>query len=561
MNKLEDHKVFAFLPFSLVKDKIPDESLSALCIDPEMSSEKHADDGLRQTPKPAASVLPQKLEPAALGRYRIERIFRPDGEKKGDDGNNRAKGKTDKHGEDLYLPAHKIVSNQDNRNCKIYVLSDRMKSLLSSGDIYEKTVPDEEKTKHQLVLLLKPSSEKRLRCVLPAADEVLKSFKNADGLDKGNALAIPISISDIILYHFETEQAIARVSIKVLMPKNADFPSDLLVEITDHIGRFATLGWIEQPNIHNPTKALTHVFTLGDMVSRMVNGPIGRPQKNYRSYTHTYAQFDANGPEVTPDITKKLAGTLARQYNSDYDLDLDNPSVFTVAEFHNVMHACCREGSASVVDPRKDGKRLTFLSNYLESSIERKYTPILMLNLHQLYYMLSMNAFARRFYKDEALEKISSSSTTIETGLEEELSNEWRQLEQELADFKANFRFVQISQISMHNAFNNTLRTCFDLDKLEQTLTSDLASMSASIQAAVSLSQNKRRKHRERLFKRISKLVTAGVTGVFLLEFFQTLQSLLDIKAQYFPEVALLISVFSPVAVFWYLKIRENTDE
>lgn len=523
MTTLSTHRVYAFLTFAAPFKAGLAPRLSGL-IDArprptgENSDAEVGQDLNRPSPSRPNVWVPERLRPAIRDRYRDEPILETCEQSAG--GN-------------YYVPLQRLVSGRLPARCKVYRLTERAQAILRKGELYLKDVPVEERFQHSLVMTLTPKSVKRLHDQLHAGTEIpgrLFTEASSGAGRKERRLMVPVRVAEFVAYHFATGRVVCQVGFEAVLPDGVPMTDALLAELTDHAGRFAALGWIETPvkpdvgETGAPSQRLIEMegFTIGTLVARLLFGTGGSSQRSFRTFTHAYAQVAADQPATTAKEIGELANRLARQYTSDYALTKDLAGAHKVADFDNVQHVLTREGGATVVDPRVDGEAVGFLERFLADALIPSYLPIAALNLHQHAQLLDLSARSILATADpEDIDDMIDGRDEHGPALES-VDRAWRDMQETLALTRVRFRFVQISPVTMHNAFNSALRRSFGVDELETVLSRDLAEMSARVQAIIARDNRARDERLERRYGWIPAVVAAFAAGVLALEFVST---------------------------------------
>lgn len=529
MITLSTHRVYAFLTFAAPFKAGLAPPLSGLIDAPpgptvENSNAEAGQDLDRPSPSRPDVWVPERLRPAIHDRYRDEPIL---------------KACEQSVGGNYYVPLQRLVSGKLPARCKVYRLTERAQGILRKGELYLKDVPAEERFLHSLAMTLTPKSAKRLHDQLHAGTDIPGTLfiEAPSGAGrKERRLTLPVRVAEFVAYHFATGRVVCQVGLEAVLPNGFPMTDVLLAELTDHVGRFAALGWIETPvkpdgaETGAPPQRLIEMegFTIGTLVARLLFGAGGFSQRSFRTFTHAYAQVAADQPATTAKEIDQLANRLARQYTSDYALTTDLAVAQKVADFDNVQHVLTREGGATVVDPRVDGEAVGFLERFLTEALLPSYLPIAALNLHQHAQLLDLSARSILATADpEDIDDLIDGRDEHGPVLES-VDRAWRDMQEALALLRVRFRFVQISPVTMHNAFNTALRTCFGVDELEAVLSRDLAEISARVQAIIARDSRARDERLERRYGWIPAVAAAFAAGVLALEFVSTFHAFND---------------------------------
>jgi len=511
--QLSEHRVNVFITYEHPDAPPLRTTFSDLADEPE-NLDRFDDERDRSKPKAAGNWLPENLRTAATGRYASEPLFVDVDAPSSDD---------------FYLPIHKMLGGGAPSLSTLHSLSDRALSLLNEGKLYEQEVMAEDRFGHRLALAFGQAQVRRLESSM-ASGEALPGIGLAESVKKMEPIQfLPVWFDEVLVHAFATGRVVCRLSLRldprqlIGMEVRSTTPRSisptLLTEVIDHIGRFAQLAWvqtldhtakdfrrpagesdkIDERSPVTPKILVPPEFTVGSLLARLLFGGRAHYQPSYRSFTHAFGMVDGKSGASTKSELIDLGSRLARQYTSDYAVSSDVQHAHEVASFDNVVHLASREGSATIVDPRTQGRDVIHLQGYYETSLRPVYLPLIALNLHQLSHALSLNA-------ETVLELGNPTKGTL---------SEWEEVRAQQVKLRNHFSFHEVSQVSLHNDWNSALRNVFNLDVAEARLGEDIAEMSERIAATERQEAAKRDQRHHRLFGWVPGLAAAlGATLV-----------------------------------------------
>lgn len=529
MLELAKHRIYSLHTFTAGFEREIGSSLYGL-VEPAPDSPPEGNDDFDRIKTESVDCwLPDRLRPALTERYGSEPVFEE---------------QPRSYGNDLFISLQRLISGKLKDRCKIYGLSVHARELLREGNKYTENTQPQDRYAYQLAMTLPPKAVKRISAALPQAAELppglwVETAGDEEKADK-RLFAVPISIVDVLVYHFATNRLVCQVAIEAELPDHFPMTDAILNEMVDHAGRFAGLVWIENApkkrtgatpgttDERAPHLIEMRGFTLGSLVSRLFFGAHAKIQRSFRTYTHSYAEIAADQPEPGRAELEDFGRRLARQYTSDYALGEGSAGLYKVDDFTNVTHFLCREGGATIVDPRVGGEQVDYLANYDKTSLEPTYLPISVLNYHHHAQILEVHsrsvlATVDPSAVDEGHGPVASNELVLQ-----KIDRDWDDLQLSATVLHSRFRFLQVSQISMHNSYHKALRRCFDLDEMEEILSRDLKDMSASVQASIARYNQIQRESFERQYGWVPMVVTGVVAGIFCLEFVNALNSMLS---------------------------------
>lgn len=508
------HKITCYLGFASPHRAAAETVFASLALPPEPTSEDLTADYERGLSRPVPSWLPERLQPAALGKYQRTPLF-----EECSPGNLST---------DLHLPVRSLLGGSLVNRCVKRHLSSPARTFLSGGQLYNP--PESEAEIHQfhqyqLALLLSKRASHRLKKIgLEEHRFFQKDLAGRLCRNSNGGLIIPIFVDEFVANSFSTGRTICEVAISAKLPSREVLPTEILCEMTDHCGRFATLGWIVTPNrkaVKDGAEDFVDIleperFTVGSLAARFLFGEGAFTQTSQRTFTHTYALVSGVESARNRSELETTGVKLARQYNSDYAIRQDQIDVKRVSEFDNVIHTIALEGVSTVVNSNVDGERITFLEEYEKNSIAQAYKPLILLNLHQMQEAIVIDAKLRMQHRFGTRDD----SSTLQDD-----EQRWEDLTEHLRILSTDFRFHQVSSNSLHCIFNHAMRACLGLDEYEARLSGDLERKLLLTQAAKLKSDSEKRSKFQRAIFPMTILAAAALVGVTVMEFINTFHS------------------------------------
>lgn len=485
----DEHLVSVFLSYE-VSDGGKVNSTFADLVSEASSGSHTAEQFDRTSPEPVNVWLPERLRLACSTRYAQEAIFEK---------------RTAKRAGDLYLPVQRLLSGSSPDHCTTFGLTERALSLLNKGQLYDSDTPPDERYGHRLAFKLSKPALRRLEASMPPGSELPGS--EALG-EKEIERILPVTIEECHVYHFSTGRIVCRLSLKVSDRDAPTMNGTLLAELADHMGRFATLVWLETAPSAPDAKApaarvlVPEDFTIGSLIARLLHGEKAISQSSHRAYTHVYGLVAENTPSLSKQRLALLAERLARQYTDDYALTVGVTHGEVVSDFDNIVHVASREGAATLVDPRTKGIAIPILKDFQNGPLFQSYLPLIVLNIHQLSQALSLNA--------RTVLDTSGMRSLQDNGHSDDSVEVWEKLRRDALRLRNHFCFHTVSQVTMHNDWNKALRKVLELDVAEMRLSRDIAEMSERVEIAAQKNTELRRASFERRFGWISK-IAAGL--------------------------------------------------
>ncbi len=496
----DDHQVSVFVTFPTNDRAARDSTFASLIRQPIADSESCSQFD-RNSPRPVPVWLPHPLRPAVGGRYGNEPVFRPF--EQADTG-------------DLYMPIQKLLGGWTPERCSLYRLTQRALALLNKGESYEADVKAEDRHIYRLAIRFRDAPLRRLRQSLPEGAVIPGITLPIRNDTKPQVRLLPLKIIDCLVYQFGTGRTVCHLSLRFDPRLIPVVPGSLLGELADHVGRFGELVWLQTPGkLADIGADAGRIFpmeglTVGSLVTRLVCGPCAVSQPSLRSFTHVFGRIDARGPATRRIELIRHAQLYARQYNSDYALTEDSEALHgeIVSDFENVVHVACREGAASLVDPRTFGEVVHKLENYRTNSLNAAYLPLVVLNIHQYAEALALNARGVLEYAGPEAPEMRGTSDPKAVVLV------WEDMRDNLANLRNRFRFHQVSQVTMHHSWNAALRRALDLDFFEEMLERGASEMAVRLHAVSARLIAERSERFERQFGWISRI--AGGLGIMV---------------------------------------------
>ncbi|GAB5510423.1 MAG: hypothetical protein Rhims3KO_18240 [Hyphomicrobiales bacterium] len=562
MFNLTDHRIYAFSVFTRDFDCPLDRlTLRDLVVDSEAPSDQKipSQDYERTRGRPVPCWIPEALKPAASDHYPAKPLLQL---------RKNAKGT------DLSYPVQQLISNPDTEDasnairCKVYGWTEQTKKILTRGALYGP--PAEGVTKeqaalarpyHALALPLTPSTLERLKRANSALLEQLPRYQEGSANNIKHTTCLPIRIVDLHIYHFETGKVVCQLAIELDVPPEVVLDSEILVETVDACGRLAKLRWLQVPATL-PSKASwqeryasanllsSEEFSIGSLLARVSLGGRGFWQLSLRTFTLSYAQVAHQEPAPSFLELERLGALLARQINSDYALR-SGAGTETVADFDNVVHIMGREGAASIVYPETSKNPVVFLDDYRAKTLEQNYVPLVVLNLHQLHQMHTLQS--RAVDAQGIIEVRKAPDERFET-----IHDEWQHLQEDRALLHARFRFLEPSRISMHNRYNAVLRETLGLVSLESQLKSDLDEMAERVKAAIVNVRSRQRQQFEQSFKFVPALIAAFGVCLFSLEFAGAIHTFREDGWDRFEIGVIILTAFLSICSLIYVQYRKS---
>lgn len=352
---------------------------------------------------------------------------------------------------DLHPAVASLISGERPELLKRWQLRDQAAQFVASADLYSADVPREARTKKILCLRLGSRATTRLR---------------GSGED-GTVFLLGIRNVETIAFATGTSFLVARVTIG--RPDQDHISAAELTEAVHAITRFNICCWIKVENVE-PVDGPE--FTLGTMLRSLVHPEVSDSVLTNRVASYVFARTTSSMDSSSHDA---FCSYLARRYTSDYAMDVENARLRYIRDFENVRHAVSEEGTASVIQPNDAGQLPASLENWRSSVLQSCYSPIVLLALHENWFL--------------NLKRVDA--VTTQSG--EEAIPVLQGIVDSALLFRLWFRFSTVSDISMHNAIANALRDALGLDRKLDEMQNDVEAMTHCLVAA----QREKNEHEE----------------------------------------------------------------
>jgi hypothetical protein len=392
-------------------------------------------------PEYGASPLPPDQLEALQHRYANDWVWR---QAEPDEADRTAF----KIGGDLHPHIRHILSGARVDLATRWLPTETTTRLLEKADRYEEDKPQSARIRKALLLNYTKAAQDRLAAATVASRE------------------LKLTIGEFDLTLFETRKGLlqARVTFSPL-EKGSPLTTIEVLEAVYALSRFNSFRWIAATTGHEPVGP---EFTLGTLLRWLCFPQIRATQPSGRIFTYLFARFDC---ELTTDEADLFALYAARHYTTDYHIAPHIEDVRRVRDFITIGHTVSLEGGASVITPPPGGQLPEFLKTWKTHAFRAHYLPILMLALHEHEFLV---------------EKTSTALLTAEQRKDpERVRKGFLDLTRASLIFRIFFRYTEVSEISMHNAFNRALREVLGLDRMLVELSSDVAEISAFLEREV----------------------------------------------------------------------------
>lgn len=364
------------------------------------------------------------------------------------------------------------MSGENPELLKRWRLSANSSQFMASANLYPADASRDARKKKTLCMTLGARSKARLG--LADDSEVL--------------FLLEIKSPEIVAFATGTSFLVARVTFQ--RPGQPHLTAAELTEAVHAVSRFNTCCWRgadDQEAVDGPE------FTLGTLLHSLVTSEVTDRVLTNRVTSYVFAQAASAMDTRTQDA---LCSYLARRYTSDYAMDVENARLRHIRDFENVRHAICEEGLASVIQPL-DGRELPdSLSNWRSSVLQACYSPIVLLALHENWFLNLKRADAVTTQSGE--EAISVLQGIVDSAL---LFRLW-------------FRFSSVSDISMHNAISEALREVLRLDRKLDEMQDDVEAMTDCLVAAEREKNEHLEAVRHRRFYAVGVFSAAALAGL-----------------------------------------------
>jgi hypothetical protein len=353
--------------------------------------------------------------------------------------------------------------------CKLSVHAQR---LIDSADLYEESVPPEQRLRKRIALTWRGRELARLEAHGVAARPLTLT------LDAVNLYVFPSTLKQLM-------------SVRVVaspLGGGALTPLELL-EVLVALTHAHKLRWVERQG----TPLDAPAFSLDQLVRSLIGA--GKPADTRRLRSYTYARF---ATPMTHADADHFGLYLARHYTTDYVVDAQLAGIERVRTFETVGHTVSLEGSATIVAPAPGAGELpSFLLDYKSNTLRQHYVPIALLATHELGFLVDRT---HRSVMPHHIDDIRS----------EETIEKFAELRRDALLFRDWFRFTQVSHISMHNELNRAFRRALGLDQMFREFTDDVNDIDAYLRTESEL----RRAYSARKLTAVGAGAFAGLTAL-----------------------------------------------
>jgi len=404
----------------------------------------------------ASAPYPEDQRAAMQGRYADEPVWRL---AEPDDAGKTAFA----IGADLHPHIQAILSGARTDLASRWLLTENAIRLLDRADLYETTTPPEARIRKSIVFAQTPAAQRRLATFgAPVRDIALK-------------------IAGVDLTIFETGMGFLQARYAFAPPAGGDPVTSLeILETVYALSRFNNCHWTAS----GPGReTIGEAFTLGALMRSLCLGADSITKASGRVYTQMFVRFGAALPVEQADLFALYA---ARHYTSDYETSDTIKGAARVRDFTTVGHTLALEGAATVITPSSTGETPDFLATFRTHTFQAHYVPIVTLALHEREFLVEKTSSAL-FSREQRAEAASVQGLLV-------------RLLQESLIFRVLFRYTEVSDISMHNAFNRALREVLGLDRMQAEFSGDIAEASAFVERQAELEKRRAEHHRERRF-------------------------------------------------------------
>lgn len=353
-----------------------------------------------------------------------------------------------------------------------FKLTDQARHLLSGGYRPAKTdAPKADAPDQGLVLRLVPQMAQRI------------------GLVTGSDLTV--HLQEVMFFGFGTGIGLAVIEVEIVLPTEHAAPLTVLIEAAhllsdERRSRPPLLTWAD--NSGKPAR-----FHLSDLLRPLLQPAGYAVSGERRIFSYTTAVTTGGDGEQCRDIALRLS----RHYNYAYAPVAIASGTEITEPFVNVVHATSLEGAATLVtlptDGQQDGSQPEFLTNWLAAAYRPAYLPIAIVAYHEHVALLDLAQSAAIELDFDALPEAQIA--------------ELRRLCHRFLAFRLRYRPAQVSFITMHNEFSNSLRRMLGIEPLSQKAAQDaveaelrLSRHMAERDAALAEAE---RKHNERRRKEV----------------------------------------------------------
>ena len=401
---------------------------------------------------------------------------------------------------------HALLTGQNREALKVYALTDTARRLLQRCDLYGSEAPMESRRAHRLELVFSKAARERIaaRTSAPACSCVV------------------IRLDDATLYRFRTGIDLVDVALRI---ERVDHRIPAPVELCEAVmalSRFNSVRWRpleaaasrleghehvvagEMADCEEPSQdsSRAELFSFG----RLVRALLGRKRiegvASSRVFSVSFVRFDS---PVEAAAASSFAARLARHYNDDYSLVESPENIVWLRDFTNVLTGSALEGTATVVGaPSAQLELPEFVVDFYKNAFRRYYLPIAILNLHERAELVDIT--------------VQSAFWPSTEQVDESVLSRLQAIQDRSLKLRLCFRFSEVSQISMHNAYNRGLRRVFGLDRMMQELNQDIVEIDGFM-------REQSRQRLERRWRSANVLGAAGMTGLIVfIAVFEALQ-------------------------------------
>lgn len=373
---------------------------------------------------------------------------------------------------DLHPAVRSLLSGERPELLKRWRLHAQAAQFVASADLYAKDVDRDIRTKKVLCLRLGARATSRL----------------GRSSDDAAMFRLDIRSLEIVAFATGTSFLIARVRIK--RPGQDDMSAAELTEAVHAVSRFNTCCWRAAEDL----KAIEGPdFSLGKMLHSLVQPEVSDRVLTNRVTSYVFARTTSSMESSSHDA---FCFYLARRYTSDYAMDLENVSLRHIRDFENVRHAVSEDGMASVIRPTDEDHLSISLENWRSSVMQTCYSPIVLLALHENWFLNLKRA-------DAVTAQAGEDAITVLQGI----------VDSALL-FRLWYRFSSVSDISMHNAISRALRDVLALDRKLDEMQDDVEAMKDCLVSAEREQNEFLEAVRHRRFYAIGVFSAAALAGL-----------------------------------------------
>lgn len=206
-----------------------------------------------------------------------------------------------------------------------------------------------------------------------------------------------------------------------------------------------------------------------------------------KTFSYCAVKIDLDSNEL--DSTHQLGFCLSRQYNDKYlpAKDIIISSVYQ--PFEQISHICSLEGGAIIIRAKNHGEN-NKIENFIKDDANSVYFPICLLSFIEYLSLVTLVG-------KQCNNKINFSKTTKSD------FDHFSAIRKTIYNFKLNYRFSNISQISMRNDVHHMWRNALKVPELLEELSGDTAEIEGFISNSLEI-------EKQRSLKTIEILVFLG---------------------------------------------------